>query len=445
MIKRVFYFVFLLPVFLWSQIPSQDIKNMGIYQDSIYVFTSNSVYVSPVDVISFVERPVYADSEVFTGINNVNVLSTGIYITRSLAGYVWKFQNDSLIRIDRSFEHRMQINASELVHDDKIVRYGGYGFWSNRNFFTKFDKEYREWEPIAPLNTEEIPEGTKENYYAYNGKQFILFGGDHLDPKDLTTDINNDQVWQFDFEALQWTNLGQLQFDVHSMSDILYMHYQDKFILQDDPFLYVFDPFNNKVMQYRQNTVHKKMMGYGVCQYYKGKFYLLLSANNQGLHYLETRSEDEFFGPLVAEYTFYKKNHWPWLFLGLPILILGFVGYKLYRRWKAKTNSVLLKSDGLVYKRIFYKLDPVQVGILECLLAADAGVETSILMKLIENPDHNYSHNMRTKNLVISELNYKLRTVFKIDEDLIQSHKSERDKRIIIYNIDKRFFKGTAK
>ncbi|MDP4885556.1 MAG: hypothetical protein NWR14_03930, partial [Flavobacteriaceae bacterium] len=170
-----------------------------------------------------------------------------------------------------------------------------------------------------------------------------------------------------------------------------------------------------------------------------------LSANNQGLHYLETRSEDEFFGPLVAEYTFYKKNRWPWLFLGLPILILGFVGYKLYRRWKAKTNSVSLKSDGLVYKRIFYKLDPVQVGILECLLAADAGVETSILMKLIENPDHNYSHNMRTKNLVISELNYKLRTVFKIDEDLIQSHKSERDKRIIIYNMDKRFFKGTAK
>ncbi|MEY3600725.1 MAG: hypothetical protein RLZZ463_1502 [Bacteroidota bacterium] len=445
MIRRVFYFVFLFPLFLWSQIPSQDIKNMGIYQDSIYVFTSNSVYVSPIDVISFVERPIYADPEVYNGVIKVNVLSSGIYITMPLAGFVLKFQNDSLVRIDRSFKHRMQINASELVHDNNIVRYGGYGFWSNRNFFTKFDKVPREWEPIAPLNTEEIPEGTKENYYAYNGNQIILFGGEQLDPIDMTTDIKSDQVWEFDFKELRWTNLGQLQFDVHSMSDILYMHYQDKFILQDDPFLYVFDPFNNKVLQYRQNSVHKKMMGFGVCQFYKGKFYLLLSANNQGLHYLEVRSEDEFFGPLEAEYTFYKKNHWPWLFLGLPILIFGFVGYKLYRRWKAKTNSVSLKADGLIYKRIFYRLDPIQVGILKCLLAADSGVETSELMKLIENPDHNYSHNMRTKNLVISELNYKLRTVFKIEHDLIQSHKSGRDKRIIIYTMDKSYFKGAVK
>ena len=108
-------------------------------------------------------------------------------------------------------------------------------------------------------------------------------------------------------------------------------------------------------------------------------------------------------------------------------------------------NSALLRNDGLVYKRVFYKLDQVQVEVLECLLAAESGVETSSLMKLIENPEHNYSHNMRTKNLVISELNYKLKTVFKIDQDLIQSHKSVRDKRIIIHTIDKQRFTRIAK
>jgi len=73
------------------------------------------------------------------------------------------------------------------------------------------------------------------------------------------------------------------------------------------------------------------------------------------------------------------------------------------------------------------------------LLGSD-GVETSSIMEIIENPNHNYSHNMRTKNKIIGELNYKLKTILKIEKDLILAAKSEKDKRIIIYTIDKTFF-----
>ena len=47
---------------------------------------------------------------------------------------------------------------------------------------------------------------------------------------------------------------------------------------------------------------------------------------------------------------------------------------------------------------------------------------------------------MRTKNKIIGELNYKLKTILKIDKDLVVSKKSDKDRRIIIYTIDKSFF-----
>ena len=442
--KRILFLAYLATYSLYGQFPSNDIMNMAVFKDSVYVFTKSSIYVSSIEQTEFKERPFFRGVEDSFRFDKMEVLSDGIYFTISLGGYVWKLHNDSLQRIDRSFEHRMQINSTQFVHNDQIYRYGGYGFWSNRNFFTKYDPLIREWEVIPPINTVDIPEGTKDNHIVYNGKKVIVFGGNKLDQKDLATNINTNEVWQYDLDKMKWENLGEIQVDIHSMEENFYIMYQDKLILQSDPFLYVFDPFNNKVLKYRENTIHKKILGKGISKFHNGKFYLLMNANNVNMHFLETRLEDEFFGPVIEEYPFYKKNRWPWLLMLLPAGLFGFLGYRVYKRNKSLANSALLRNDGLVYKRVFYKLDQVQVEVLECLLSAESGVETSSLMKLIENPEHNYSHNMRTKNLVISELNYKLRTVFKIEQDLIESHKSERDKRIIIYTIDKqRFFKRT--
>jgi len=443
--KRILFLAYLATYSLYGQFPSNDIMNMAVFKDSVYVFTKSSIYVSSIEQTEFKERPFFRGVEDSFRFDKMEVLSDGIYFTISLGGYVWKLHNDSLQRIDRSFEHRMQINSTQFVHKDQIYRYGGYGFWSNRNFFTKYDPLIREWEVIPPINTVDIPEGTKDNHIVYNGNKVIVFGGNKLDQKDLATNINTNEVWQYDLDKMKWENLGEIQVDIHSMEENFYIMYQDKLILQSDPFLYVFDPFNNKVLKYRQNTIHKKILGKGISKFHNGKFYLLMNANNVNMHFLETRLEDEFFGPVIEEYPFYKKNRWPWLLMLLPAGLFGFIGYRVYKRNKSLANSALLRNDGLVYKRVFYKLDQVQVEVLECLLSAESGVETSSLMKLIENPEHNYSHNMRTKNLVISELNYKLRTVFKIEQDLIESHKSERDKRIIIYTIDKQRFSKRTK
>lgn len=75
------------------------------------------------------------------------------------------------------------------------------------------------------------------------------------------------------------------------------------------------------------------------------------------------------------------------------------------------------------------------------VLVKEGSVETSKILKVVENSNHNYSHNMRTKNKVLGELHYKLQTILKTSEEIIKVTKSKNDKRIIIYSLDLKYFK----
>ena len=63
-------------------------------------------------------------------------INNKLFITQNLGGIVYEVRGNELVRIDHSFEHKMQINSQHFVHDNRIFRFGGYGFWSARNFFT---------------------------------------------------------------------------------------------------------------------------------------------------------------------------------------------------------------------------------------------------------------------------------------------------------------------
>ena len=62
-------------------------------------------------------------------------------LSSSSGGSILKIKGDSIFRLDNSYEHKMQIGSIEFVRNDTIFRYGGYGFFENRNFFTFYDKK----------------------------------------------------------------------------------------------------------------------------------------------------------------------------------------------------------------------------------------------------------------------------------------------------------------
>ena len=436
---RLFFLLFFTAAF--SQQISRFDKAL-IWRDSLLLFSSDSIYSSPISSsrsFSFSSLPLKPNSDLPVLKSIIAPINSQIYFLDPMGGGVFEFQKDSLIRIDKSYKHRMQIDATVFIKNDTIFKYGGYGFWSVRNFITFFDPNSKEWEILPAQNSDIVPGGTITSKYAISSEEIIFFGGEKLNVFDQVDFSPANEIWKFNFKDKLWTFLGNSTLNFSDYK--AYVQMGEEILFIDDTHLTLINPFTNKVTKFENTTLHKKII--------YTKNLMPLYSNNQFVNFvnstitgdigIEVRGRDEFFGPLVENSKFYNDFNYFWLFLVFPFSLAITMGVKKYKHYLSRVNAVTLEKGGLIYKRIYYSLTVEENGILLCLLGSE-GVETSAIMEIIENPNHNYSHNMRTKNKIIGELNYKLKTILKIEQDLIIAAKSEKDKRIIIYALDKTYF-----
>jgi hypothetical protein len=58
----------------------------------------------------------------------LSVINNKLYLSLNLGGLVYEIKGNEIIRIDHSFEHKMQISSQQFVYDNRIFRFGGYAF-----------------------------------------------------------------------------------------------------------------------------------------------------------------------------------------------------------------------------------------------------------------------------------------------------------------------------
>ena len=209
MIKKLLFFVFFLSSFnsLSQEYPlPKDIGDEFVFfksfDNKIHLLKNNINYVFEnkkwvKKTLQFV--PSKRDSLVVflkKGFNNTNFKTINFpdktYFVLNGGGPVLTFDNKSLIRIDNSVEQRNQFGAALFLHENKIFMYGGYGFWTYKDYLTYFDFSSNQWErhKFDPKNNF-IPEGrwkpvfhkTKDTLYVLGGKS--SFSGNTLIDKDL--------------------------------------------------------------------------------------------------------------------------------------------------------------------------------------------------------------------------------------------------------------------
>ena len=130
----------------------KDFKN--ILLDSFYI--QGSVPISKLKIVSKKYTP---------------------YVVSSGGGLVWKIVNDTFVRIDKSYFHKMTSKSSVFVHRDTIFKFGGYGYWSSRNFFSYFSETSNHWE-YYPINPQSIlPPGLFDMDTSYASDRYFVSGG----------------------------------------------------------------------------------------------------------------------------------------------------------------------------------------------------------------------------------------------------------------------------
>lgn len=379
---------------------------------------------------------------------------SNLYFVHRTGGLVYRLERDSVRRIDHSFNHKMQINSTIFEHNDTLMRYGGYGFWSHRNIFTYFSSGSLEWEIIAPDGSTMVPAGTQDAQVVQKGSRVWVFTGVSLDPVNPLVNKPNRSAWLFDMGTRTWEELGTVAYDFHDPRHFIRLaHMGDRILyIGAHRTLLVADPSQNRLTYYelkpRFKTVVGKQPSYLYeCYYHEGLFYLLRMKEPEhdqkwdGELYYDIVPEAEFLGAPLREEPMYREEGFPWKPAGGILGAAAVLGLLLLGRKKFRERDKIVVWDkGIRHKGRRLDLDPKSLAVLNLLLRSPGDVPSQQVLDIVANPILTEAHNIKVKNQLIEALNFRFRTLLDLEENLIEDARSEEDKRIKVYHIDKSHF-----
>tara|TARA_B100001173_G_scaffold153581_1_gene133171 strand:- start:512 stop:1816 length:1305 start_codon:yes stop_codon:yes gene_type:complete len=418
---------FLTNFILLSSLSAQSInfKIVADSDDTFYLVRSNSIVRkdlknNTLDSIAFRNNSDVKDVELVFKKAKPFVVSRG-------SGMVWKISNDSLIRIDKSYDHKMTNGSKVFAHNDTIFKFGGYGYWSNRNFFTYFSENSKEWEYYKINPKSYMPPGLSGMDTAFYDGTLYLCGGAEIEPNTGRNKRENGNVFRFDFSNKTWTDLGVTNF--YSYSDIDFFdigsarHLVTNAISEDFPnYAYILDYTANKILpvdNWDNFTVTESFVINDTIFSYNGS--ILKKVALSDLDILENEEKSLY---LDAGALFKGLTN----IVVVAVLVLLVTLVFLHNKNK---NKPKLDDSGFRYKRIHYTLSRKELIVLKSLIH-NKNVDSKSLLKALWEDKLSAPQNNRIKLEVIESLNQKVSKVVGVKQ-FIRSKKSAKDHRMQIY------------
>ena len=349
-----------------------------------------------------------------------------LHLLSQRGGLLYRVENDSTIRLDKSFQHRKQFQSNDFVYRDTLFRYGGYGFWRANNFFTYFDHSTKEWE-YYPTKGFTLPDE------AYDGKAFLLkdkfyvLGGQKVSKTNGLASEKSKQIWTFDFNSRQWTNGGKMGLDIGPyktiQKDSLFYLVGHPSNTQGDLIL---DLQNNRVQIFDHtlisaNTDQKSPAFFsGDTLYYTSEQNLFKSLAFRDV-FVNQSSQDRLF---LNEITLF----WNITYLGVAGVILFLLAYGSVL-WKRRKLPRLVKG-GVRHNLTFYPLSKEEQQVLR-ILRQNLSASTEDLIPIFSGKNRSYSQTHKLKADAINNINNLLNDL--VGKELIKIKKDPKDKRQLVY------------
>ena len=130
-------------------------------------------------------------------------------------GQIYTFRDSSILRMDHSFLQKNQFGACGFEYKDKILLYGGYGFYSYKPYITEFSEKTKEWFLRPYASHQYLPKGRQAVVYQAdeNLGHFYMSSGYTLE-NPYMENVNNQElndVWRFDLNENTWQQLGHIK------------------------------------------------------------------------------------------------------------------------------------------------------------------------------------------------------------------------------------------
>lgn len=373
----------------------------------------------------------------------LSVINNKLYLSLNLGGLVYEIKSNEIIRIDHSFEHKMQISSQQFVYDNRIFRFGGYGFWSARNFFTYFDLNSKEWESYSPVRGDKVPPGMFDVNQFKNGDDITYFNGVVIDAFDNLKFDRSTEIWHFNLRSKIWDFKGKAAlFFGHNPQNFQYDNYyvaftEERRIIRVNFNNDTYEVFENQAVSSKISPQFKPFVENGIIYYF---------ANNHANGEIELVSLpiDQFLGRSIKKADFIEKKFWveySQVVIGLIALLILVIAFYFGIKFRPTKATHIKDKNGVLYMgKAAINFEENELKVLRYLLKKD-DVPNSELLEIVEQKGVHFSHNIRVKNDVLNQLNLKLKAILQVDTNFIIFKKSDSDSRLKVYRLNKQYFK----
>lgn len=381
----------------------------------------------------------------------------GIFIRFDGTGFIFKLAglNDSLAsfkRIDNTVNINYNLGAFNFISGKDIYNYGGYGFWKSNGLIRKYDEKSREWS-IIKTNIEvpqqifkiitawfdseknhlyvpyrsEVNAGLKENIYQY-GKITPL-------------------AYQFDLKTRDWKLLGESSkqsIDILKDANLFLSTKKGLMVLAFEQ-LYLFDYVNNKILKLNDNLIGQLYMRITDANavYHLNKQLYTIDREKGTVDSLQLDLDTfQYTGEPI--YTSIKDYRWVWI-LGGTVAIILIVA--LGKRWFDKKLQSIKPANQLT-KNFKFEFSDIEKALVLMLLEKSKSNQTATINEInyvLGVKDKNIGLQKKVRSEVFNAVNEKFKLISDWDEPLVQSIRSESDKRYFEYMIRKDMIKEAEK
>ncbi|MGL2963691.1 kelch repeat-containing protein [Flavobacterium sp. RSB2_4_14] len=374
------------------------------------------------------------------------------YLVYSGCGEIYEFKNDSIIRIDNSFQHKNQFGSCSFVYNDEIYYFGGYGLFTYKNILTKFDFKTKEWELIKYNNYKNIPQPRDKAISFIKGDNLYLLSGysENYDT-DQVTGVGKQlfDIWKLNLKTKVWKYLGDLKDKsiVSTLADNSNSYQNQNNFYYDSNYIFQLDFKNNKVNYFKQEN---KFFLSGFEKYNLENNEIIYSQKSTDLSIRDIKiiiePFDNYSGKIIKTENLVSGFNFNYTLIPLVIL-LGLIILYLTKKRKQKMvfeNCITYKNNTFFHQN--KPINNLSIDEINLLSFFFSNYNNPIQMNevvdfLSKNDDTSYNTLTKKKDTILNSLKQKLAFVLDInEEDLFIYQKNNEDKRIKEIQLNPQYF-----
>ena len=465
----------------------ERIEGRLLYIDHIHFFTGSDEQTG--DLLVFTQDTFYAFNPVTDSVWRAipykrNDLDFEIYpeeirfvpgtkeplFLRHGGGIVYVFRDSSLVRVDRSFQHRNQFGAAYFAHKGKIFNYGGYGFFTHKEYMTEFSLVNPEWYIFTYSEKSRIPKGRAYCIYhfdAENGKFFMSQGVMNTNPSVYRKENKeHNDVWVLDLGTKKWKNLGFLPGAKRVVAtDWLFFAEKYTYLVFPGSERYIcrLDFENNKLdfFDAKENINHIIQYRFHPKYNHRNKHFVIarkqVGLKNENL-ILEVVPKKY----LEYNHVFSRRYYQPWweifFYAGavpFVIILLYYAVHWLKRQLPERPalvqqDYIIFVEDTGAYLRLVFGGQPIEFeeehqGLIRLFIQNNGHLSNQALLDYVRNGFESHEVLKKRKNRLIREINDSFRVISRLSEPFIEEMQDNTDRRFKEYRIFPKYFQAILK